>query len=306
MLDLITVGITCYNAETTIDRCIDSALAQTWSNTEILIIDDASTDGSWKKISKYNKKYSNIRAFRSIQNGGYPSALNKIISKARGKYLAFFDSDDYSEPYRLDKQIKRIKEYQNKSNTELIFCYSNRAVIRQHETLPAHIALAIGRKAPEPFGAFVANFILGDNKPTDFCLGIFGSCTLMVLCKNMELLGSFDEEFTRSAEWDIAIRFAQMNGHFIAVDEALVTQFKTSGAYKSGNKPLLFSLKLREKHKEFLQAQNFYAASKMIARSNFYGIRRHYIFGLFFRVCAFVLKPKLFLNYLLNRIKIKT
>ncbi|MDB4599974.1 glycosyltransferase [Alphaproteobacteria bacterium] len=306
MVDLITVGITCYNAETTIDRCIDSALAQTWSNTEILIIDDASTDGSWEKISKYIKKYRNIKAFRQDQNGGYPSALNKIVSTAHGEYLAFFDSDDYSSPDRLAKQVSRIKEYQKNNNTDLIFCYSNRAVIRQNEKLPAHIAPAIGRKAPEPFGVFVANFILGDNQPTDFCLGIFGSCTLMVSNKNLKLLGPFDEGFTRSAEWDIAIRFAQINGHFIAVNEALVTQFKTSGAHKSGNKPLLFSLKLREKHKEFLKAQNFYLASRMIARSNFYGIRKHYIVGLFFRICAFIIKPTLFINYLINRIKIST
>ena len=176
-------------------------------------------------------------------------------------------------------------------------------MIRQNEELPAHIALAIGRKAPEPFGAFVANFILGDNKPTNFCLGIFGSCTLMVSYKNLELLGPFDEGFTRSAEWDIAIRFAQKNGHFIAVNEALVKQFKTSGAYKSGNKPLFFSLKLREKHREYLEAQNFYFSSRMIARSNFYGIRKHYVVGLAFRLLAFVLKPKLFLNHILKRIK---
>lgn len=94
---LISVIVPIYNVEKYLRRCVDSLLAQTYPNIEILLINDGSPDGSWDICMDYADRHDNIKAF-SKPNGGLSSARNFGLAHACGKYVGFVDSDDWVAP----------------------------------------------------------------------------------------------------------------------------------------------------------------------------------------------------------------
>ncbi|MDE5885512.1 MAG: glycosyltransferase [Oscillospiraceae bacterium] len=90
----ISVIVPIYNVETYLPRCIDSVLAQSFRNFELLLIDDGATDSSGKICDEYVKKDERIHVFHK-KNGGPSDARNYGIEKAEGEYLTFIDPDDY-------------------------------------------------------------------------------------------------------------------------------------------------------------------------------------------------------------------
>jgi glycosyltransferase involved in cell wall biosynthesis len=302
---LISIGITCFNAELTIERAVKSALAQDWAEVEIIVVDDCSTDRSWEKLTYLSSADPRIKTYRHIVNKGYPSAINTILAHARGEFVAIFDDDDDNVPDRLSTQVKRIADYEQKSGSELVLCYSNRDVIKGGHTTVDHVAQAIGRSAPEPYGQDVADYVFGTHAAPGKTWGIFGSCTLMARRSSFEKIGHFDEGFRRCAEWDYAVRAAFIGAHFIAVDRSLITQHKTSGPYKSGNIPLKYALLLRKKHRGYLGLRGLYQASRFIARSNFYGNKRKYFLAYLYRTIAYFCSKELMMRFLQSRFLIK-
>ena len=120
---LITIAITCFNAEKTIERAILSALNQDWPNFEVIIIDDASNDSSKEIIKKYESKIKNLQFYNQKINNGCAKARNILISKAKGEFIAFFDDDDFSHSDRLSLQFEHLIGYEksiNKINS--LFC----------------------------------------------------------------------------------------------------------------------------------------------------------------------------------------
>ena len=94
-----SVIIPVYNAEGTLRRCLDSLVGQQFSNYELLLINDGSTDGSDAICREYASTYSCVRYFAK-ENGGVSSARNLGLEQAKGEYILFVDSDDYvSEDY---------------------------------------------------------------------------------------------------------------------------------------------------------------------------------------------------------------
>ncbi len=107
--DLISVIVPVYNIKEYLERCVDSILAQTWKNLEILLVDDGSDDGTERLVDELEEKDDRIRVFHK-ENGGSSSARNLGISEARGAYLGFVDSDDYIEPFMYERLYRAIKE----------------------------------------------------------------------------------------------------------------------------------------------------------------------------------------------------
>ena len=112
-MPLISIGITCYNAELTIKKAIQSAIDQTWINKEIVIVDDYSTDNSSSIIRNFIEKFEFIHYYQNKKNIGVAGSRNNIIKYANGDYIAFFDDDDVSNINRLEFQYIRIKDYKN-------------------------------------------------------------------------------------------------------------------------------------------------------------------------------------------------
>ena len=92
----ISVIVPVYNVEQYLPRCIDSILAQTFTDFELLLIDDGSTDSSGDICDEYAKKDNRIRVFHK-ENGGVSSARNLGLNNAKGEWIGFIDSDDWIE-----------------------------------------------------------------------------------------------------------------------------------------------------------------------------------------------------------------
>lgn len=102
---LITIVTPSYNAERFISETIQSVQGQTYKNWEMLIIDDMSQDQTREIIKDEMKKDHRIRLIQLSKNSGAAVARNKGIRNAKGKYLAFLDSDDLWLPEKLEKQV---------------------------------------------------------------------------------------------------------------------------------------------------------------------------------------------------------
>jgi len=106
---LVSIITPSYNSEKYISETIESVLTQTYSNWEMLIVDDMSTDDSPQIIDVYAKQDKRIKLIRSKQNMGSAKARNRAIKEATGEYIAFLDSDDIWLPNKLEKQLTRMQ-----------------------------------------------------------------------------------------------------------------------------------------------------------------------------------------------------
>ena len=96
----ISVIVPVYNTEKYLRRCIDSVLAQTYQDFELLLIDDGSKDSSGAICDEYAEKDTRVRVFHK-ENGGVSSARNLGLDNAKGEWVTFIDSDDYFLPKGL-------------------------------------------------------------------------------------------------------------------------------------------------------------------------------------------------------------
>lgn len=290
---LVTVGITCYNAEDTIERALQSAMAQKSALFEIVVVDDCSTDGSWTYLQSFARTHPSVRAVRHEQNRGYPAALNTLVSQAQGEFIAFFDDDDESVPERLSEQVRRITAYEAVSGSQLVLCYSNRNIVRIGESEVFHVSRAIGHRPPEPHGPVVADYILGVPRNNPFCWGsgLLGSCTMMARRSAFAMVGAYDVTFRRAAEMDFAIRAAFAGAHFVSVDAPLVTQYKTQAKEKSIEINFQYWLKLRSKYRTYLRSQGAYWGALALLRMNAHESQGHHFRAWAWAVAAFANLP---------------
>lgn len=107
--DFITIIVPVYNGEKFISRCLDSLIYQTYSNFEVLVVNDGSTDSTRAILREYESKCSNIRVHDTLHLG-VSHARNKGLENARGNLIAFVDSDDEVLPEYLEILYKIMKE----------------------------------------------------------------------------------------------------------------------------------------------------------------------------------------------------
>jgi glycosyltransferase involved in cell wall biosynthesis len=268
---LLTVAITCYNAEDTIGRAVDCALAQTWTPREIIIVDDGSTDESAELLRGFERTHDEIRVIRHDSNRGVAEARNTLLAHANGAFIAFFDDDDQSASNRLEEQYRKLSEYELNHPGAIVLCYSNRVVTRTGERHRAFERFGIGRQPPEPSASIVADYVLGlfrDDRRHSW--GMLGSGTLMARTQDLRGLDGFDPRFRRCAERDLAVRAALDGAHFISVDASLVTQYLTPTADKGGNSDLRYRLELVKKHRAYLREKGCYAGAWCNMHARFY------------------------------------
>lgn len=123
MTPLVSIIMPCYNAERYVAQSIESVLAQTYQNWELLITDDYSTDKSVEIISKYSKNDDRINVMVSDEHQGIARTRNMSIARAKGKFVAFLDSDDIWYPEKLEKQVNFMLE------NNVTFTYSSYEII---------------------------------------------------------------------------------------------------------------------------------------------------------------------------------
>ena len=118
-LPFFSVIIPIYNVEKYLNECVDSVLSQTFTNIEIILVDDGSPDRCPELCDNYAAKDIRISVVHK-ENGGLSDARNAGIRKARGQYLMFLDSDDYwDDPDALTKLHKKLSEYGNSADVAM-------------------------------------------------------------------------------------------------------------------------------------------------------------------------------------------
>jgi glycosyltransferase involved in cell wall biosynthesis len=101
----VSVVMPAYNAERHVAHAIESILSQTFTALELLVIDDGSEDRTAQIVQEYGDRDPRVRLFRHGTNRNICIALNAGIRSARGPYIARMDADDWSYPYRLERQV---------------------------------------------------------------------------------------------------------------------------------------------------------------------------------------------------------
>ncbi len=107
---LISVIVPVYNVEKYLDRCIKSIVCQTYSDFELILVDDGSSDNCPKMCDKWAEKDKRVKVIHQV-NQGPSTARNAGIREAQGRYIAFVDSDDWIEKTMLKDLINIIKKY---------------------------------------------------------------------------------------------------------------------------------------------------------------------------------------------------
>ena len=108
---LLTVVMPTYNAQRFIAESIESVIAQTVDDWELLVVDDASTDATKQVIAKYQEQDGRIRLLARPSNQGPAYARNFALDQARGKWIAFIDSDDIWHPQKTEKQLSAMHRH---------------------------------------------------------------------------------------------------------------------------------------------------------------------------------------------------
>jgi glycosyltransferase involved in cell wall biosynthesis len=109
MSPLVSILIPCYNAQRWIAQAIESSLAQTWPEKEVIVVDDGSTDGSLDVIRQFDGR---VR-WETGPNRGGGAARNRLLELARGEWLQYLDADDYLRPRKIEAQVEFIREHPN-------------------------------------------------------------------------------------------------------------------------------------------------------------------------------------------------
>ena len=116
----ISVIIPIYNVEKYLKRCIESVIKQTYSDLEIILVDDGSQDGCAKICDEYKKKDERIIVIHK-KNGGLSDARNVGLKVATGEIISYIDSDDYLDLDMYEKMIKAMEE----KNADIVVCGTN-------------------------------------------------------------------------------------------------------------------------------------------------------------------------------------
>jgi len=255
---LVTIGLTCFNAADTIERALTSAFDQDWPETEIVVVDDVSSDDSVTIVERLITGRRNARLIRHAANTGPADARNSILAVARGEFVAFFDDDDEALPRRVRGQVQCLEEYERLNGVQLISCYASG--IRRYSSGYEMEINAIGSRGREaPHGPGVADALLLFRRNPDWFFGAgTPSCALMARRSTFEAIGGFDASLRRVEDVDFAIRLALKGGHFIGTQERLFLQYSTSAPDKAPAKNLEAEQALVKKHREYLNSIGAY------------------------------------------------
>jgi glycosyltransferase involved in cell wall biosynthesis len=120
--NLISVLLPVYNCEQYLENAIESILDQTHTNFELLIIDDYSNDNSAQIIDNFEKLDDRVSVIRNNKNLGITKSLNKLLSVAKGEFIARQDADDISQKERFNLQLNFLKQ----KNLDVVYSRSQR------------------------------------------------------------------------------------------------------------------------------------------------------------------------------------
>jgi glycosyltransferase involved in cell wall biosynthesis len=183
----VTVFIPAFNREDYVCTAINSMLAQQYTDFEILVVDDGSTDRTPERVDAYADP--RVRLVRSESNRGIPAARNRGLDEARGEYIALLDSDDVSYPERLGRQVD---------------------VLDRHPDL---VQIGSGCTLMDAEGRLLKRVRRHPLRPDDVDAHLLFHCSLInrTIMARTEALRAlrYDESFPRCQDYDLHVRLAE-------------------------------------------------------------------------------------------------
>lgn len=166
MTPLVSILIPTYNREAIIAETLNSALAQTYKNIEVIIVDNASTDNTWQVIQSFAKKDDRVKAFRNESNLGPVRNWKRCIDEASGEYGKILWSDDLIAPDFLEKTLSLL-------TAEVGFVYSGAKIFTTPDIESAKTSYLLPQTGLYPSQHFIKNSILEGNVPVSPGCAIF-------------------------------------------------------------------------------------------------------------------------------------
>jgi glycosyltransferase involved in cell wall biosynthesis len=198
--DFISVVIPTYNRVTFLKDAIDSVLAQTFLDFELIVVDDGSTDDTPKLLSSYNNKARVI----TQTNQGPSAARNRGIEAAKSEWIAFLDSDDVWKPDKLKKQVQFITD-----NPDIKICQTEEVWIRNGKRVNP-------RKKHEMHSGWIYEKCLP--------LCIVSPSSVIIHQDVFEKAGLFDETMLACEDYDLWLRVTPHYPVFLVREQLIVKQ----------------------------------------------------------------------------------
>lgn len=200
---LVSIAIITYNQKEFLRECIESCLAQTYKNIEIVVADDASSDGTHEMLKDYDKKYPGLFVLKlSDKNIGITQNSNQAHFACKGKYIAWMGGDDIMLPEKLSKQVEHME-----SNPDCKICYHNLDVFNSDTNTTLYF--------------FNDKLKVSGDIRTSIRKGTFnGGCSTMVRRESCPGIG-FDNRITVASDWLFWVDVLSTGGRIEYIDEVL-------------------------------------------------------------------------------------
>lgn len=198
---LVSILIPCFNAGPFLAECLDSALAQSYCHTEILAIDDGSSDDTWEVLRKYSKQ---VRSFRFPDNTGVSSARNFLLYESKGEYIHFQDADDLMHPDFLEVMLPLLL------GTEFQAALCN-------------VDYFTGYDQDKLIGQWLVRCRLEGEGYLTYMIHVGGQAINSLYQRRalLEVRG-FREEIKFAEDYDLHLRLAEVGTRFINIDRSLL------------------------------------------------------------------------------------
>lgn len=231
----VSIVIPVYNGSNYLREAIDSALAQTYKNIEVIVVNDGSNDGG--KTKEIALSYGNRIRYFEKENGGVSTALNLAILEMKGEYFSWLSHDDMYYPDKVQAQI----DYINKNLKPNIIVYSDWDYIDSMSNFIS--AFKVEHCDPKYFRVHFA------------CGGLIHGCALLIPCECFKRFGTFNPALRYAQDYDLWFRFTY-GYEFHHISRCLIMS-RCHPGQSSFNRNLVYIEECNNLHREFLKKISF-------------------------------------------------
>jgi len=246
----VSIIIPTYQRSHWVGEAIESVLAQTYKDYEIIVVNDGSTDNTAEVLNQFQDKIKIIEQ----ENKGGSAARNTAIDNSHGRYIAFLDDDDLWLPNKLEKQIALLE-----FNDKIGLIYSDMFWFNKKGVLPNTKAQASSLHLARLYWMHFLNF--------DF-LSSPTSSTVIVRRQALDEMGLFDESLTNCHDYDLWLRIGE-KWLFYYLDEPL-TMYRLSDTNMTKNRERVLASFLRVKEKALDRNPDYRRLSANMLYQGFY------------------------------------
>lgn len=243
---LVSIICLCYNHERFIKEALDSVLAQTYGNLEVIIVDDSSTDNSVTIIEEYCRLYPQLKFISTGENIGNCAAFNKGWRISKGEYIIDFATDDVLLPDRVEKQVKAFQGLDKSYGvvyTDALYINDQSQPIKYHYKRGKNGRLASFAPSGDIFIEILSKYFICPP-------------TMMMRRDVFDQLGGYDESLAYE-DFDFWVRSSRIFKYFYL--DAVTTKRRVHGTslskgfYKPGSRLLHSTIRVCEKAAKLVQ-----------------------------------------------------